>query len=63
MNLSPVIAITNNNELRTMNSLKQSQTKPILPADAGKIALSVAEGPIKTTIRPPAGRRGKLNKI
>jgi hypothetical protein len=28
---------------------KQSQTNPILPASAGKIALSVVEGPIKTT--------------
>jgi hypothetical protein len=28
---------------------KQSQTNPILPAETGKIALSVVEGPIKTT--------------
>jgi hypothetical protein len=30
---------------------KRTQTKPILPASAGKIALSEVEGPIQTTIR------------
>jgi hypothetical protein len=39
MSLTPYSTITNNNEQRTMNSLKQTQTKPILPAlVAGKIA-------------------------
>jgi hypothetical protein len=33
-----VAAITNNNEPRTMNYLKRTQTNPILPAFAGKIA-------------------------
>jgi hypothetical protein len=57
MNITSVIAMTTNNEQPTSNSSKQSQTKPILPAYmAGKIALSVAEGPIKTTARPPAGK-------
>jgi hypothetical protein len=47
MSLTPYSTITNNNEQRTMNSLKQTQTKPILPAlVAGKIALSETEGPV-----------------
>lgn len=32
-----------------MNSLKRTQTNPILPAMAGKIVPSMVEGPIKTT--------------
>jgi hypothetical protein len=46
MFVTPVMTITNNNEQPTINCLKQTQTKPILPAMAGKIALSVAEGPV-----------------
>jgi hypothetical protein len=53
MNVTPVSATTTNNEQPTMNRLKQTQTKPILPAVAGKIALSVVEGPVKNVYRPP----------
>jgi hypothetical protein len=43
--------MTNNKKQRTMNYLKQTQTKPILPAlTAGKIALSAAEGPVVTKL-------------
>jgi hypothetical protein len=35
-----------------MNSLKQSQTKPNLPATAGKFALSAVEGPVVSKIAP-----------
>jgi hypothetical protein len=46
MLVTPVPAMTTNNEPPTMNYLKQSQTKPILPAYmAGKIVPSAAEGP------------------
>ena len=39
--------MTNNNEQRTMNSQKQTQTKPILSAyTADKIVPSAVEGPI-----------------
>jgi hypothetical protein len=45
--------MTSNNEQQTMNYLKQSQTKPILPARAaGKIALSAVEGPVVSSIEP-----------
>jgi hypothetical protein len=51
MNLSPVITTTNNNELRTTNFEKQTQTKPILSAYAAdKIVPSEVEGPITSTI-------------
>jgi hypothetical protein len=38
MNLTPCLTMTNNKKQRTTNYSKQSQTKPILPAIAGKIA-------------------------
>jgi hypothetical protein len=44
--------ITNCNEKTKLDTWsKRTQTKPILPASAGKIALSAVEGPIKTAIR------------
>jgi hypothetical protein len=49
MNVTSVPATTTNNEQPTMNLLKQSQTKPILPAvKAGKIALSLSKGLLKS---------------
>jgi hypothetical protein len=39
-----VTATTNNNEQPTSNHQKQTQSNPILPAIAGKIALSAVEG-------------------
>jgi release factor glutamine methyltransferase len=45
MRLTPCLTSTNNYEQRTMNSKKQTQSKPILPASmAGKIALSLSKG-------------------
>jgi hypothetical protein len=45
MNISPYSAMTTNNEQPTSNSSKQSQTKPNLPAMAGKFVPSAVEGP------------------
>jgi hypothetical protein len=46
MSLTPYSTMTNNNEQRTMNSSKQSQTKPILSAlVADKIALPASAKP------------------
>jgi hypothetical protein len=40
-----VTAMTTNNKQRTTNLEKQTQTKPNLPATAGKFVPSAAEGP------------------
>jgi hypothetical protein len=54
MLVSSIISMTNNNELRTMNYLKRTQTNPILPAlGAGRIALSAVEGPVASLSNPP----------
>jgi hypothetical protein len=54
MLVSAVVTITTNKKLRTMNSLKRTQTKPILPAYmAGKIALSEACGERSRTVEGP----------
>ncbi len=50
INLTPYSTMTNNNEQRTTNFGKQTQTKPILSACAAdKIVPSAVEGPIRTT--------------
>jgi hypothetical protein len=46
MNLTNYIISSYSNNLRLLKMEKQSQTKPILPAVPGKIALSEVEGPI-----------------
>jgi hypothetical protein len=53
--------MTTNNKQRTMNSLKQSQTKPNLPAYmAGKFALSAVEGPVYSV---PSEVEGSIKTI
>jgi hypothetical protein len=46
-----------NNEQPTMNFLKRTQSNPILPAVAGKIALSEACGERSRTVEGPVIRK------
>jgi hypothetical protein len=46
MNLTPCLRGDYDNKSELLPMQKQTQTKPILPAMAGKIALSEAEGPV-----------------
>ena len=58
MFVTVVSTVTNNNKQRTTRFQKRTQTNPILPALAGKIALSEVEGPVSRdlskTTTPPA---------
>jgi ribonuclease HII len=57
-----IMTMTNNKKQRTMNCQKQSQTKPILPAIAGKIALSAVEGPV-VSLSAPGGFKRQTDKF